>query len=419
MLRLQKPTLVLLTLTLGLVVLASVAARPQAEVPDPDQKKQDKDKDKGKVKAVAAPLDNEIIQNFPTQGPMQTAWKIHWATTSGYGLYIQDAWFKKSPKDEWMQVLGDARLSEMFVPYHRGSPRFWDVSYNFSMTTVTKDDAGPHGKLLGGGNGKSPTVVMEVKDRGIMHMGYNGTKRGEKLTLFGTLLAANYRYIVEFGFQDDGVVTFRVGSTGINYGGSEFVGHMHNGLWRIDVNLDGPENNSVYLVEHIEPDGMEKSKARTEVTPFNGGKEGYADFVPEKFTMLRIVNDKRKNVRGEPLAYDLMPLRAGNGRHFGGPKEECTRHDFWVTKASNKELLYTDLPKYVKGGGKKGEEAENIMKTDVVLWHSTPMHHEPRSEDGEMIKGSFRGATPVGWAGFELRPRNLYDRTPYFDYNKK
>ena len=49
----------------------------------------------------------------------------------------------------------------------------------------------------------------------------------------------------------------------------------HNGLWRIDVNLDGPENNSVYLVEHIEPDGMEKAKARSDVTPFNGGKEGF------------------------------------------------------------------------------------------------------------------------------------------------
>lgn len=427
--RLNKPTLIVLTCAVGLMALAGFAARPQADVPDP-QKKEPGDK-KGEKKGdplKPATPSNEVIQSFPSKGPMETAWKIHWATKRGNGLYIQDAFFKKSPQDDWMQVLGDARLAEMFVPYHRGSPRFWDVSFDFGMTIVTQADAGPYGKLLGGDNGKQPNVVMELKDRGLMYMSSGGARRGEKLVLFGTLLAANYRYTVEYGFQDDGTVSFRVGSSGINYGGSEFVGHMHNGLWRIDVNLDGPDNNSVYLVEHIEPDGRDKAKARTELTPFNGGKEGFADFVPEKFTMLRVINDKRRNVRGEPLAYDLMPMRAGNARHFGGErkvikkdkdkieegytKEECTQHDFWVTRANNKELIYNDLPKYIKNG-------EGIMKTDVVLWHSTAMHHEPRSEDGQMINGRFRGTTLIGWSGFELRPRNLFDRTPFFDYSKK
>ena len=44
-----------------------------------------------------------------------------------------------------------------------------------------------------------------------------GTRRGQKLLLWGVLDAANYRYIIEYGFQDDGVITFRVGSTGRNY----------------------------------------------------------------------------------------------------------------------------------------------------------------------------------------------------------
>src|SRR5262249_5673437 len=147
----------------------------------------------------------------------------------------------------------------------------------------------------------------------------------------------------------------------------------------------------------------------------NKGKEGFADFVPEKFTSLRIINDKRKNAKGEPLAYDLMPMRSGNGRHFGGTKEECTQHDYWVTAANNKELKYYDLPTYVKDGAP-------VMNADVVIWHSTPMHHEPRGEDGKTVNGVFTGATPIGWSGFELRPRNLFDGTPFFDYsnnNKK
>ena len=68
-------------------------------------------------------------------------------------------------------------------------------------------------------------------------------------------------------------------------------------------------------------------------------------------------------------------------------------------------------------------DGEGIMKTDVVLWHSSPMHHDPRSEDGQFMKdgktGPFRGTTLVGWSGFDLRPRNLFDRTPFFDYSKK
>ena len=42
---------------------------------------------------------NEIVQTFPSNDAMRTAWKIHWATTSGFGLYIEDAWFKKGPKE--------------------------------------------------------------------------------------------------------------------------------------------------------------------------------------------------------------------------------------------------------------------------------------------------------------------------------
>src|SRR5262249_15826370 len=181
---------------------------------------------------------NEIIQEFPSNDVMRTAWKVHYATQNGFGLIIQDAFFKKTPTDAWMQVLGDARVSELFVPYHSGSPRFWDVSYNFGLCPVTAVDAGSHGKL----HGNPPTVVSEGRDRGIIWVDSTKVRRGQSLILRGTLSAANYRYVIEYGFQDDGAITFRVGSTGRNYGSREWEGHMHNTLWRIDVNLDGPDN---------------------------------------------------------------------------------------------------------------------------------------------------------------------------------
>lgn len=351
----------------------------------------------------SAPV-NEIVQEFPTNDAMKTAWKIRWATATGFGLIIQEAWFKREPKGPWIQVLGDSRLAEMFVPYHSGSPRFWDVSYNFSLCHVNKDDAGPFGKVIG----NPPTVVVEMRDRGLMWVdGTKGSRRGQKLVIFATLNAANYRYVIEYGFQDDGLVSFRVGSTGRNYGSREWEGHMHNGLWRVDVNLGGADNNSVLVMEHIEPEPAAPAKARTVHRPFNGGREGYEDWDPYKFTMLTVVNDQIRNIRNQPLAYDVMPYKHGNARHHGPDNEQCTQHDFWVTVNRKGEIYYPKLPKYVAG-------ANPIMNKDVVVWLSTPGHHEPRSEDGEMKGTSFVGATPLMWCGFDLKPRNLFDRSPLY-----
>ena len=355
-------------------------------------------------KPERVPPTSEVIQSFPSNDVMQTAWKVRWATTSGYGLTIQEAWFKRGPKDPWMQVLGDARLAEMFVPYHSGSPRFWDVSYNFSLVTLNKEAAGAFGRL----HGDPPVVVQEMRDRGVMWVDTtNGVRRGQKLVLWGCLDAANYRYLIEYGFQDDGVVSFRVGSTGRNYSTREFEGHMHNGLWRVDVNLDGPNHNSVYVMEHIETN-KDPGKAKTVMRPFNKGVEGFEDWHADKFTMLNITNDKKKNARRMPISYDVVPLRMGNARHHGAG-EECTRHDFWVTVNRKGEMLYPKVHEYVKKG-------EKIMNADVVIWHSSACHHEPRSEDGEMRDGTLVGSTPVAWSGFDLRPRNLFDRTPHFPY---
>src|SRR5262249_39845742 len=98
---------------------------------------------------------------------------------------------------------------------------------------------------------------------------------------------------------------------------------------------------------------------------------------------------------------------SGNARHFAGPNEECTQHDFWVTRKRDGEMSYTRLPQYVTKG-------ESIMDTDVVLWHNTPALQVPRSEDGTRVDRAMFGAVPVIWSGFTLRPHNLHDNTPLY-----
>src|SRR5262245_31447314 len=105
---------------------------------------------------------------------------------------------------------------------------------------------------------------------------------------------------------------------------------MHNGLWRVDGNLARPQYKPVLVLEHEEPAWQDKAKARTIHRPFKGGKEGFEDWDAHKFTMLSVQNEKLRNARGQPMAYDIMPYKHGHGRHYGPDQEECTQHDFWV-----------------------------------------------------------------------------------------
>ena len=59
-----------------------------------------------------------------------------------------------------------------------------------------------------------------------------------------------------------------------------------------------------------------------------------------------------------------------------------------------------------------------------MLWCNSAVHHEPRHEDGMPNSGprsgrfddAWEGSALVMWSGFDLRPRNLFDRTPFYPY---
>jgi Cu2+-containing amine oxidase len=52
---------------------------------------------------------------------------------------------------------------------------------------------------------------------------------------------------------------------------------------------------------------------------------------------------------------------------------------------------------------------------NVTLWHSSSGLHTPRAEDGVIPKaGPNNGMAIVYWTSFELRPRNLFVKTPLY-----
>ena len=81
------------------------------------------------------------------------------------------------------------------------------------------------------------------------------------------------------------------------------------------------------------------------------------------------------------------------------------------------EFIFANLPNIVK-------DEEVVEQTDIVLWCNSAVHHEPRHEDGKPNSGprlwsfddAWEGSAIVMWSGFDLRPRNLFDRTPFYPY---
>jgi len=91
-------------------------------------------------------------------------------------------------------------------------------------------DRDRHGGLSGlarrhalGGN-----VCKQVHDRGLLWKNWSQVRRGEEAVLWAALGAANYNYIIEWTFRDDGVVLGRVGATAANLPGLPFEPHIHN-----------------------------------------------------------------------------------------------------------------------------------------------------------------------------------------------
>ena len=73
-----------------------------------------------------------------------TAWKVHFARGMHRGLYITGAWYKRSLGEDWIKILNDARVAELFVPYHQASYiRYFDLTgFSFPMAEVRRGRRG-------------------------------------------------------------------------------------------------------------------------------------------------------------------------------------------------------------------------------------------------------------------------------------
>jgi primary-amine oxidase len=349
--------------------------------------------------AAAQPCSSPYLVNQTfTRGTYNTAWQICWSTPATYGLAITSASFRPGPGKPLVRVFYDARVTEIFVPYHSGSPRYYDLSgFSFPLMTLTANDcpASQGGTLLG-----SPALVCrEIRNRGVGWKNSDGSVyRGQEVVLWSALQAGNYVYLFRWTFRDDGTVLGEIGATGTNLPSKPGEAHMHNAMWRLDIDMNGAASDNVHRVSHAES-GLTAADSKTPINVEQG--LAWDDMA---FTHLHLFDSLLKNSRGHNSGYMLIPMHTGTARH----NEAWTKNDFWVTPYDPSQMRPANLPAYVSAG-------RSVANTDVVLWYWGSAHHMFRDEDGCCPGGdSFSGTAQAMFAGFMLKPQDLFDGPPFW-----
>lgn len=339
----------------------------------------------------------ELVQSFPSGGGAVSEWKLCWrvarmpdangAPLASETLVLSEATFRPGAAATPVAVLGELRMAEIFVPYDSGAPRIHDLGgHDFALHALGAAECA--GTRL-----DANRVCVELRDRELawLHSDVPAARRGEKLVLWSVLDASNYDYVMYFAFWDDGTVEVRGGATGQKLGGVDATeGHTHVFAWRIDLDVAGPDGDTV-SVENARYTGKSVREKPREVA-----SEGGIAWSPASFTHVEVEDATSVNGRGRPRGYALAPSREGLPRF----REPWTRHPIWVTRSHGPgmELRASDLPSYAN--------KESVAGEDVVLWYIDAHHHEGNMRDED------RTVVPTAWVRFRLEPQNLWDDTP-------
>ncbi len=345
------------------------------------------------VVPVEEGLGSVAYQQFPTpwagepEPALETAWFVTFDYANWEALFVTSAWFKPGPDEPFVQVSARIGLWDIYLQYENGIT-FRDLSQSNKLTVATGRDTGRCGEKVG----RRWKVVREVLDKGVLWKDDQRVVRGQMMALWGTTDAANYNYIVRYEFHDDGTFRALLAPTAQNYPQFPTHAHTHVGLWRIDLDLGGAGGDSVNVLRHRESatDGSWSDTWEA----FNGGKEGALNFEVTEFTQLQVADGGR--------IYDLRPIYRGLARH----PPTWLRNDFWATVNKPRETGFAWLATYA-------EDEESISSADIVLWQATPLLHVPRAEDGRHVDSTWTGSALAMWGGFDLRPRDLFGRTPF------
>ncbi len=366
-----------------------------------------------------------------------TRWRFCWEVRQREGLVINRAFYTQRGGPE-REVLFRGSVAQVHVPYHRGSPRFRDVTVSTSgigagAVNLTAAEC-PGGALLTG------QVCRQIHSRGYAFkfgQGPASFQLGQAVTLFMSSQLGQYNYIIRWQFNDDGTFEPAVGYTGrlqisstspddapfgarLNPESDPIpvfgIYHMHHVYWRLDFDIGGNLDDAVDQIFQSQYFGPPSSStnACTDVgecytnlfTRFTN--ETY-DFVYTPFQSWRILDNAILNQNERTIAYEIVP-RSNGGFWFGmvDSFEPWSFAELFVTTFNPCELLATDnqppfIPPECAGAAtdvyQMTFEGDNVDGADIVVWYVDRFQHLVREEDQVNMLIDFHGPViqPRSW----------------------
>lgn len=234
--------------------------------------------------------------------------------------------------------------------------------------------------------------------------------RSRELVVQFIITLANYEYIFAYKFDQAGAITVESRATGIlnvvnidpcktsEYGNIVSGGvlaqnHQHIFCVRIDPAIDGNDNSVVVEESHPVPmnEATNPNGNFYRVIDYTVDRAGWLDAAPDLNRVVKMTNPHRTNpVSGKPVAYKFTPLATqkllADPNSVQARRAQFAQHHVWVTKYRDGELYaggnYTLQSQLEIGGVSDAvKRGDRVADTDVVVWSSFGLTHNPRVED--------------------------------------
>jgi len=394
-------------------------------------------------------------------------WKMHIAFSHREGIVLSTITY--NDQGEVRPIIYRLSLAEMVVPYgapeHPHPRKFAFDTGEYGMGTMANelslgcDCVGQIHYLPGAfvAHDGSAIIIKNViciheEDNGVLwkHTDYrpggrSQTVRRRRLVVSMVCTLANYEYIWNYFFYQDGGIEFEIGLTGIlqtyvaadgeqsKFGtliAPNVNAHYHQHLFslRVDPMIDGI-NNAVVESDVIPlpdaPTGSEQNFAgnafisQDTVLKTEAGRP--YDF--EKERRWRIVNPARKHYSsGKEVGY-VLGLKSGIAPMMARPdgwamkRASFTSYPMWVCRDEEGEKGSRMWPsgKYVPQTRDAPEDSistwvegkKNVANEDILLYLTIGVTHIPRPEDWPVM--------PVEHLSVTFKPQSFFDKNPSMD----
>jgi primary-amine oxidase len=251
----------------------------------------------------------------------------------------------------------------------------------------------------------------------------------------------NYDYAISWIFHQEGTLEVDAALSGIMlpkgvkdakvsghdgmYGSGHLVSanveaphHQHFFNFRLDVDVDGPNNSVHEMNTHAAPPGKDNPALNAMVmdeSELASEKKAPRSMDMQSARHWLIVNPSAQNALGHQTSYILVP--GPNALPYVAPNSPVRQragfinNHFWATQYHDGEMNAAGpYPNQSTGGDglpKWIANDESLVNQDVVVWYTMGITHIPRPEEWPVM--------PATHIGFRMIPGGFFSRNPGLD----